>query len=68
MKREYGDYIQDILNSVDAIEEFVKDTNFETFENAKDSATLSSSSMRNLCVVNNLWQYVWGMQACCRSI
>lgn len=35
MKREYGDYIQDILNSVDAIEEFVKDTDFETFENDK---------------------------------
>ncbi len=35
MKREYGDYIQDILNSVDAIEEFVKDIDFETFENDK---------------------------------
>lgn len=31
-KRVYGDYIQDILDSVDAIEDFVKEMNFEDFK------------------------------------
>ncbi|MEW5759871.1 MAG: DUF86 domain-containing protein [Candidatus Thermoplasmatota archaeon] len=30
--REYGDYIEDISVSIDAIEEFVKDINFEDFK------------------------------------
>lgn len=34
-KREYGDYIEDILDSIDAIEEFVKGMNFEEFKKNK---------------------------------
>ena len=30
-KREFGDYIQDILDSIDAIEEFIKEMKFEDF-------------------------------------
>jgi len=33
-KREFGDYIQDILDSINAVEEFVKGIKFEDF--AKD--------------------------------
>jgi uncharacterized protein with HEPN domain len=37
-KREYGDYIEDILDSISAIEEFVKGMNFEDF--AEDRKTI----------------------------
>jgi len=37
-KREYGDYIEDILESVSAIEEFVKEMKFEDF--SKDKKTI----------------------------
>jgi uncharacterized protein with HEPN domain len=36
-KREFGDYIQDILDSIDAIEEFIKEMKFEDF--ARDRKT-----------------------------
>jgi len=36
-KREFGDYLQDILDSIDAIEEFVKEMEFEDF--ARDRKT-----------------------------
>lgn len=36
--REYGDYIQDILDSIDAIEEFVKEMQFKDF--SKDKKTI----------------------------
>jgi uncharacterized protein with HEPN domain len=36
--REYGDYIEDISDSIDAIEEFVKEMNFEDFK--KDRKTI----------------------------
>jgi uncharacterized protein with HEPN domain len=36
-KREFGDYIQDMLDSIDAIEEFVKEMEFEDF--ARDRKT-----------------------------
>ena len=35
MKREYLDYIQDILNSIDEIELFIKGLNFEIFKHDK---------------------------------
>jgi len=35
MIREYGDYIQDIMDSIDAIEEFVKDIEYDDFEDDK---------------------------------
>ena len=35
MKREYGDYIQDIIDSIDAIEEFVKGLDYDDFEDDK---------------------------------
>jgi len=34
-KREFGDYIQDILDSINAIEEFVKEIGFEDFARDK---------------------------------
>ncbi|OYT53958.1 MAG: hypothetical protein B6U72_04190 [Candidatus Altiarchaeales archaeon ex4484_2] len=37
-KREYGDYVEDILDSIDAIEEFVKGMIFEDFK--KDKKTV----------------------------
>ena len=37
-KREFGDYIQDILDSIDAIEEFIKEMKFEDF--ARDRKTI----------------------------
>ena len=37
-KRKYGDYIQDILESIGAVEEFVKGMNFEDF--SKDRKTI----------------------------
>lgn len=36
--REYGDYVEDILDSINAIEEFVKGMNFEDF--TKDKKTI----------------------------
>jgi len=36
--REYGDYIRDILDSIDAAEEFVAGMNFEDFENDRKTA------------------------------
>jgi uncharacterized protein with HEPN domain len=36
--REYGDYIQDILDSIDAIEEFVRESQFKNF--SKDKKTI----------------------------
>ena len=36
-KREFGDYIQDILDSISAIEEFIKEMKFEDF--ARDRKT-----------------------------
>ncbi len=35
MRREYGDYVQDILDSIEAIEEFVKDVDYKYFETLK---------------------------------
>ncbi|NWF77936.1 MAG: DUF86 domain-containing protein [Chloroflexi bacterium] len=37
-KREYGDYLEDISDSIDAIEEFVKGMEFEDF--TKDRKTI----------------------------
>lgn len=37
-EREFGDYIQDIFDSIEAIEEFIKGMNFEDFE--KDKKTV----------------------------
>jgi len=37
-KREFGDYIQDIFDSVNAIEEFVKESEFKDF--AEDRKTI----------------------------
>ena len=34
-EREYGDYIEDILDSIKSIEEFIKGMNFDDFENDK---------------------------------
>ncbi len=34
-KREYGDYIEDILESINALEEFVKEMKFEDFSEDK---------------------------------
>ncbi|MFQ6107205.1 MAG: DUF86 domain-containing protein [Thermoplasmata archaeon] len=38
MNREYGDYVDDILDSMDAIEEFVEGMSFDDFE--KDRKTI----------------------------
>ena len=38
MKREYGDYLQDILEAIDKIKKFVQGVHFEDFQ--KDDKTL----------------------------
>ena len=35
MKRDYGDYLEDILNSIDSIEEFTRDMDYDEFEQDK---------------------------------
>jgi uncharacterized protein with HEPN domain len=35
MTRDYSDYINDIANSIDEIEEFIEDIDFDTFSNDK---------------------------------
>ena len=35
MKREYGDYIQDIIDSVKEVEDFTKELSFEAFKEDK---------------------------------
>jgi len=48
MKREYRDYILDILDSINAIESFVKGYTFEKFVNDKKTA---DAVIRNLEVI-----------------
>jgi uncharacterized protein with HEPN domain len=41
IKREYADYLQDILESIEALEEFVKDMRLKDFK--KDRKTVFAS-------------------------
>ena len=75
MKRIYKDYIQDVLSSLQEIEEFIKDMDFETF--LKDKKTVNAV-IRSLEVMGEAvkripeeirnkypeipWKYIAGMK------
>jgi len=54
-KREYGDYVQDIVDSIDAVEEFVKRINFEDFR--KDKKT-SYATVRSIEIIGEATKHI----------
>lgn len=54
-EREYGDYVQDIIDSIDAIEEFVKEIDFEDFK--KDRKT-AYASVRSIEIIGEATKHI----------
>jgi len=54
-EREYGDYVQDIIESIGAIEEFVREMNFEDFK--KDRKT-TYAAVRNIEIIGEATKHI----------
>ncbi len=54
-KREYGDYIQDVLDSINAVDEFIKGMAFEDF--TKDKKTIFAE-IRGIEIIGEATKYI----------